>query len=393
MDNVKVVAISSAIRGLGYSSIWIYSSIYMTKMLGLSTFAASIVFMFGGILSSFSQYGGGILGDKVGHKKVFTTFLFSILVMSLVLGGLREINSSPLLFPVAFGIIMILNGLQAPSSNALVSTSSSVQLKGFSIMRVGNNLGWGFGPAIGGFLLSLYGFTGIFTFFIVASIISFLIAIMASETKSFRKTSSIKFNKNNAALLVISICAMFVFMVQAQETISLSIYSDGIFSGNYYEIGIVYMANGILVALTQPIFYRISLRIGEYTSLVIGTLIYTLGFASYGLDFNLTQMLISTGIFTVGENLAFPTGYSIVASISRKERIGANIGLYNAFCSAGRSIGPMLGGYFLPIIPSHSIFWIYVTFPGFLATALLLLFRKLITGYQKRFKEDNFKSI
>ncbi len=55
MDNVKIVTISSAIRGLGYSSVWIYSSIYMTKFLGLSPFFASLVFMAGGIFSSFSH--------------------------------------------------------------------------------------------------------------------------------------------------------------------------------------------------------------------------------------------------------------------------------------------------------------------------------------------------
>ena len=65
-------------------------------------------------------------------------------------------------------------------------------------------------------------------------------------------------------------------MVQAQETISLSIYSNTIFSGTFYEIGIVYMTNGILVILTQPIFYKISSKIGEYYSLVIGGIVYTL---------------------------------------------------------------------------------------------------------------------
>ena len=162
MDNVKIVTVSSAIRGLGYSSIWIYSSIYMTKFLGLSTFFAALVFMSGGIVSSFAQYGGGRLGDRIGHKKVFTIFLSAVFLMSLILAVSKVINGSTILFPLSFGAIMVLNGFQSPSSNALVSRSSNVQLKGFSIMRVGNNLGWGFGPAMGGFILSYFGFPGIF---------------------------------------------------------------------------------------------------------------------------------------------------------------------------------------------------------------------------------------
>ena len=188
--------------------------------------------------------------------------------------------------------------------------------------------------------------------------ISFLISLRVKNIPVTIEEKHLKFNTSNLALIVISVSALLIFMVQAQETISLSLYSDGIFSGQYYEIGIVYMLNGLLVAFTQPFFYRISRKIGEFQALIMGGLIYTIGFASYGLDSNLIQMLISTAIFTMGENLSFPNGYSIVASISRKEKIGTNIGIYNAFCSAGRAFGPLLGGAFLPIISSHTLFWI-----------------------------------
>ncbi len=388
MDNVKIVTVSSAIRGLGYSSIWIYSSIYMTKFLGLSTFFAALVFMSGGIVSSFAQYGGGRLGDRIGHKKVFTLFLSTVFLMSLIVAVSKFINGSIILFPLSFGAIMVLNGFQSPSSNALVSRSSNVQLKGFSIMRVGNNLGWGFGPAMGGFILSYFGFPGIFYFFTVTALISFLISLKVRNIPLNIEEKHLKFNTSNLALIVISVSALLIFMVQAQETISLSLYSDGIFSGQYYEIGLVYMLNGLLVAFTQPFFYKISRKIGEFQALILGGLIYTLGFASYGLDSNLIQMLVSTAVFTMGENLSFPNGYSIVASISRKEKIGTNIGIYNAFCSAGRAFGPLLGGAFLPVISSHILFWIYVTFPGFIATVLLIFFYRTIKNYRERFSKS-----
>ena len=388
MDNVKIVTVSSAIRGLGYSSIWIYSSIYMTKFLGLSTFFAALVFMSGGIVSSFAQYGGGKLGDRIGHKKVFTLFLSTVFLMSLIVAVSKFINGSIILFPLSFGAIMVLNGFQSPSSNALVSRSSNVQLKGFSIMRVGNNLGWGFGPAMGGFILSYFGFPGIFYFFTVTALISFLISLKVRNIPLNIEEKHLKFNTSNLALIVISVSALLIFMVQAQETISLSLYSDGIFSGQYYEIGLVYMLNGLLVAFTQPFFYKISRKMGEFQALILGGLIYTLGFASYGLDSNLIQMLVSTAVFTMGENLSFPNGYSIVASISRKEKIGTNIGIYNAFCSAGRAFGPLLGGAFLPVISSHILFWIYVTFPGFIATVLLIFFYRTIKNYRERFSKS-----
>lgn len=91
----------------------------------------------------------------------------------------------------------------------------------------------------------------------------------------------------------------------------------------------------------------------------------------------------------MGENMAFPVGYSIVASISRKENIGANIGIYNSFSSIGRSVGPLFSGYLLPIVTDHFLFWIYVTSPGFVAVIMLLFFSKLIREYRNRFSAEN----
>ena len=385
MDNVKLVAISSAIRGLGFSSIWIYSSIYMYGILGVPTFFISLVFMVGGTISSFAMYAGGKLGDIMGHKLVYSLFLLVISAVSLLYSFDRNVIVSAVFYPVVFGIILILNGMQSPSSNALVSRSSNVQLKGFSILRVGGNLGWGLGPAIGGFLLSFYGFGYLFLFFTFTSFLSFLVSLLVREVALKTPERKSNFRTSNLALILLSFSGMFLFMVQAQETISLSIYSNTIFSGTFYEIGIVYMTNGILVILTQPIFYKISSKIGEYYSLVIGGIVYTFGFFTYGFDFNLSQMIISTAILTMGENLAFPSGYSIVASISRKNRIGTNMGIYNAFISMGRATGPLLGGYFIPLVTNHVLFWFYVTFPGLISTVILLLAYNIIREYRKRF--------
>ncbi len=385
MDNVKLVTMASTFRGLGFSSIWIYSSIYMNSFLKLPTIFISVVFLVGGLFSSISQYAGGRLGDLVGHKPVYNLFMFLSFLASLFYSISPVITGSQFYYSIILGIIMIMNGLQSPSSNALVSQSSQVQLKGFSILRVGNNLGWGFGPAIGGFILSFLGFQYLFYFFTIFSLLSFLITLFVSRIEAKPTVKQINFRTSNVALIILSFSAMFLFMVQAQETISLSIYSNEIFSGTYYNIGIIYMINGLLVVITQPIFYKLAKRTGEYISLTLGGLIYTLGFMTYGLDSNLWQMIISTAILTFGENMAFPTGYSIIAEISRKERIGTNIGIYNAFISIGRATGPLLGGYFLPLVSNHLLLWTLVTIPGFAATIILILSIRVIEDYRHRF--------
>ena len=74
-----------------------------------------------------------------------------------------------------------------------------------------------------------------------------------------------------------------------------------------------------------------------------------------------------------------------VFKISRKERIGTNIGIYNAFISIGRATGPLLGGYFLPLVSNHLLLWTLVTIPGFAATIILILSIRVIEDYRHRF--------
>ena len=94
----------------------------------------------------------------MGHKLVYSFFLVVISPVSLLYSFDRNVIVSAVFYPLVFGITLILNAMPSPSSNALVSTSSHVQLKGFSILRVGGHLGWGLGPGIGAFLLFFYRF-------------------------------------------------------------------------------------------------------------------------------------------------------------------------------------------------------------------------------------------
>lgn len=51
-----------------------------------------------------------------------------------------------------------------PSIYALVSESGEIKTKGFSILGIGNNNGWGIGPANGSFAIFYSGFFYLFVF-------------------------------------------------------------------------------------------------------------------------------------------------------------------------------------------------------------------------------------
>ncbi|MGP6238813.1 MFS transporter [Cuniculiplasma sp. SKW4] len=387
MDNVKVVTISSIFRSLSYSTIWIFSSIYVTLILGMPIFFASLIFFVGGVISSISQIVGGKAGDRFGYRKTFIASMTLSAFMMLMLSLLKSISGTFESYSIFFVVLMGLNSFQSPSSNALVSNDSSVKLKGFSIIRIGNNLGWGLGPAIGGYIINTTGFGFLFIYCFYMSLISFLISFFVNQVK-VTEERKLNFKTSNFSLILLSIAALLLFMVQAQETVTLSIFSDRMLDGNFTNIGLIYMTNGIFVILLQPLMYKVSIKIGSYFSLLIGSFIYTSGYLSYGLDSNFLGLILSTILLTFGEDLSFPAGYAIVAEISRKDRIGTNMGIYNAFMSMGRAFGPLLGGYALSNFSSSIMIWILATLPGFISCILLIISLGTIEKYRKKFNED-----
>ena len=376
--NVSLITGSSTVRGLGYSSIWIYSSLYMHEVLKISLFYDGVIFTAGGLLAALVNIYGGAISDRIGHKEAMIFSYSMAVVIYAVISFVPGIALSALLYPVAFIMFMVANAVQSPASNALISRSSDVQLKGFSILRVGNNIGWGFGPAIGGFIESYSGYHLLFVFGLMTGIVSLGISLFLHNVKDDGRRSRPVLSTSNTWLIELSMIALLLFIVQAQETVTLTNYSTIIRSLKVYDLGLVYLTNGIFVTVSQGFVYKITRRIGNYASFAIGSFIYSFGFFSYAFDTNLFGMIISTIVLTVGEDFAFPVGYSMVSAVSKPENIGKNMGIYNAFLSIGRAIGPTIGGVAFTLFPNPYELWIFTTITGFVSCILFIArFRKV----------------
>lgn len=251
-----------------------------------------------------------------------------------------------------------------------------MKLRGFSILRIGNNIGWGIGPALGGFLIYSGSFYYLFLFGLVTTAFGFVLSFTLSEVKA-SGPRAIQLYAGNRLLLVLSFVALLLFIVQAQETITLTNYANILRGLNFNELGIIYLTNGIVVIGTQGFIYKASRKIGNYFSFVIGGLLYTFGFFSYAFFSTLQGFILATVILTLGENFAFPAGYAMVSMVSKPENIGRNMGTYNAFISAGRAVGPLIGGAVLSLTSNSYELWALTTFWGFISVFVFMgAFRK-----------------
>ncbi|MEM3675516.1 MAG: MFS transporter [Thermoplasmataceae archaeon] len=376
MRDIYLASFASMCRGLAYAPIWIFSAVYIHSYLHLTYLSDGFVFTGGGILSMGLQFYSGVLTDRIPAKKIILLSYASIIMLFGLAELIPAIRTSGDVYSIWIILMMAVNGLQSSPLNVLISRISTIKLKGFSILRIGNNIGWGLGPAFGGFLVGFMGFQILFLYGFILSIVSIAIMALVHEKPTSLGQVNIGFT-GNRAVLILSLTALLLFMVQSQETVTLSNYARSIADLSFGGLGLVYFTNGTMVALTQGLIYRVSKRIGNYFSYLAGTLIYSAGFLSYGFDINIFQFVASTAILTIGEDLSFPTGSTMVTMLSRPENIGKNMGIFNAFISFGRSIGPLIGGFAFTITSSPLLLWALVTVYGFASSAIFaLMFRK-----------------
>ena len=358
-------------RGLGYSSIWVYSAIYLRTNLGLSIFQDGLIITLGSAISALVQIYAGMLADKFGYKRfiIISVGLCAMLFAALVASP--AIRNSAFYYPLIFMGVMIANAAQAPAANAIVSESSSVKLRGFSILRIGNNIGWGIGPALGGFLIYGGNFYYLFMFGLVTTVVGFALSFTLREVKA-TGPRAVQFHAGNRLLIVLSFVALLLFIVQAQETVTLTNYANILKGLNFNELGFIYLTNGIVVIGTQGFIYKASRKLGNYFSFVTGGLLYTFCFFSYAFFSTLPGFILATVVLTIGENFAFPAGYAMVSIVSKPENIGRNMGTYNAFISAGRAIGPLIGGAVLSLTSNSYELWALTTIWGFISVLVFM---------------------
>lgn len=371
--NVFIISLGQAIRTFGTGGVWSFTPLYMRNDLQISLIIIGLIFALNAVLGGFIQIYSGHLGDKYGYKRVIITFAAAYILT------LFSLFASSMFFPVplAFVLLFILNqavgSLMMPSLSALLSLSSDVPLAGFSYMRVGTNLGWAFGPALSGFVVSSLGYPYIYLIAALSAIIPFPLFFHLSDKKTGEvRRERFSFRNVEKELFIFGVGIVFLFVVVSQFSVTLSIYANTFEHLSTSSIGLIYFINGIAVAAFQLPIYRVVRRIGLWNGMIIGSILYIIGYFSMSLDKELWSFMVSMLIVTMGENAVTPTGSAMVSKIANGKSLGAHMGVYNFFMSLGRGMGPSYGSFLLSYITVPVDIWGLAVAPAAIGVMIFL---------------------
>lgn len=347
-----LLIIGMTVNVAGATLLWPLNTIYIHDNLGKSLSLAGLVLMFNAGAAIFGNLIGGSLFDRIGGYKAILAGIFLCTIAASLLSFFHSWwFYIALLVVLGFG-----SGMVRPSMFALAgSIWPEGGRKAFNAIYVAQNLGVAIGAAAGGWIAS-YSFESVFAANAAMYGLFLLIAVFGFRRFDTRNEVSpsvgmvqqhsggIRNRSRFTALLIL--CGGFFLCwfayVQWQSTISAYTQEIGI-SLNQYSL--LWSVNGALIVLGQPVVSAVVKRIrSPKAQMITGMFIFIVSMVIVANAGSFSGFLAAMIVLTLGEMLVWPAVPTVANELAPKKRAGFYQGFVNSTSTAGKMVGPFIGG-------------------------------------------------
>ncbi|PPA72416.1 MFS transporter [Jeotgalibacillus proteolyticus] len=328
----------------------------------------------------------GRLSDKIGRKPLITI-------------GLAGFAAAEFIFAFATGLWMlfisrILAGIFGsalmPTAMAYVSdvTDEKSRGQGMGILGAAMGLGIVVGPGIGGWLAE-YNLSYPFIMAgIAASVAAIVSVFVLPESLPKEKRALIEdgpkqtqYSRIKEALVSpVGFLLILVFIMSfglANFQAIFGYYALERYGYGPQQVGIIILCVGIVGTLVQGVGVgRMTRRFGEEKVVTISLIISAAGFILMTLAETFSMIIITTGVFFIGNSLLRPSLNSLISKLAGP-RQGMIMGLNNSFLSLGNVAGPILAGFLFNVnIHIPYLFGAFIMIIGLISTKLWIQQKK-----------------
>lgn len=331
-----------------------FLAIYLTSKLGFTMHQAGVVMSCFGVGALLGSIIGGWLTDRVGSFPVqFFTLLLAapFFVVLAQMTEFVEISITVLLMSTIY------ESFRPANSAAIAKYAKEGNItRSFSLNRMAINLGFSFGPALGGFLATFsyaWLFYGNAFAVFTTSIVFFLFFFRRKERNSTQEEKAFVGNETTTSpyldkwFLVFSFFS-FLFACTFFQLISVMPLFYKSLELSQLNIGLILGFNGALVFITEMPFVSFAERKWNiYTSLIIGCFFLLFAFAWLLANDSLLSCYVSMALLSISEILVLPFMTTVAAKRSNKRNRGAYMGLNGLSISAAFIIMPYVATLFV----------------------------------------------
>ena len=360
------MALANGILLFGYGLSLPFFTIYLISQQHLPPAMAGLVVALAGLSRCVSSAISGELADTFGRKNVMMWGLFSQIVAMFALALCIELRVQAGWMLTCYFLTTFLGAFFRPAANAWVTdhTTPKERVEAFGMIRIGLNIGWALGPAVGGFLVRYsYSVAFYFTALLYATTILYLGRLIKDRTSKrgartrARKPSFVTMlgSLKDTRLARICLYVVMITAVNSQLVVGLSIHCKQYLQMPEYFIGWFFTINGLVVILLQQTASKWMAKRRLSSAMFWGCMCYAVGFGSVG--FFRSFALIAVGVFLagVGELIVSPGEQTMVSNIASREKRGRYLGLLMVFYNMGSALGFFVAGVLGDYVAPHML--------------------------------------
>lgn len=349
----------AAVRGantMGLSLVLSFMGLYLVTERGVSGLHYGLIYFTANICQALTSTYAGQLSDRVGRRRLMVSTLVARALVIASLGALVLAHASvPVLTAVIIASACLRGGFE-PIASAVVAdvAAPADRVAAFGLQRMGINLGWAVGPALGGFLASVIDYGEVFFCAVIPLFVSALVMARLEEpppaatapaaATRISLRAALAEAASRGELMLLLVCALVFSTVHIQLFATMSLYVKSELGLVERQIGLLYTINGVLVIVLQVPAVAIIRRLSAERALVIGCLIYSAAFLLIGAAGGTHLLALAVVVATSGEVVLTPAQESTVAELSDPTRLGRAFGLYGTMQMVGVAFAPLLGG-------------------------------------------------
>jgi MFS family permease len=382
------MAFARVVNTMGLSLVMTFLGIYVVQERGYPAWLYGLVALVANLAQSLSNAWAGALSDRIGRRPLITG---SLLVRSVFIAALgTQILLEAPLWSLALNMVITsaLRGCFEPVSYALVSDvcTDKQRIAAFGLQRMGTNLGWAVGPALGGILSLVINYGAVFYIsaagMIVAAVVTMRIVDPISATTEKHDENVLRALREamrHPSLKLLMAGTFLAALIVTQMYSTFSIFLVDELGLTKADIGVLYTLNGIGVLVLQLPAIALVKRLGIATVLPWASLFDALGFALVGLAAGVPGAAMAMIIITSSEVLFAPAHQTAIAEIADPAHRGRTYGVVGFAQIAGVAAAPLVGGLLLDATGHHHVtMWALIACIGIAQALYFVAFTKRV---------------
>ncbi|MBI5211084.1 MAG: MFS transporter [Elusimicrobia bacterium] len=335
----------------GHALSFPFMAVYLTVHRGVAAGWVGLFLSASMLAAALAQGIGGEWSDLVGRRKVMLASLWTraatVALMSWAMWTGRH-------YAWLVGLHMLgmfLGSFFGPAAKSWVADTVEPEnrVRAYGFLRMGANLGWAVGPALGG-ALALKSYPMMFLLTAVTYVASALIVwlgVQDSPISRHRESTDLlaMFSAlRDGVFARLCVYSLLISAVMSQLVVSLSLHCVQYLGMAESRVGLLFSLNGAVVVLLQYGAARILEKSRLTAGLAAGCLFYGAGYLGVGFAHGFRSAAVAIFVLTLGEILVAPGMQTLAANIAPERYKGRYLGLQGILQQTGSSLGIMLGG-------------------------------------------------